>query len=422
MHKNHLSVAIVLDDKFPSASGVSRSIQTQIEELTQLGHHVTLIAPRTDLEAPEHATVVPVASFRFPGLPLHTRIIYASRRVARAISQEHHFDIIHSQTDTGALLLAAKIARVQHIPHIHTFHTNMAGSHTMPVPTFFASLGFRFCALLTARIHQRHLRSQHAAAPQLASESWIGWFDWHTQAIIAHGVDASTTPSHYMSAYIRAAACGVDLPGAIIPTGYNRTFEAYAQATQRQRQNDDGKIRFITISRLVKEKRLDVIIQAFQQAAIPQSELYIVGDGAESKRLAQLAQGSSNIIFTGHVGGRKAIVQLLRDADVFVLASYRFDNQPIVIPESLVVGVPILYCDDRLDVGLNHGNSLLVQPDTASLVAGMQRIAEPAYHQQLVDGAKSVLIELSPQATAAAYAQLYQQVIEQYTKDNSLAT
>ena len=218
-----------------------------------------------------------------------------------------------------------------------------------------------------------------------------------------------------MSAYIRAAARGVDLPGAIIPTGYNRTFEAYAQATQRQRQ-DDGKIRFITISRLVKEKRLDVIIQAFQQAAIPHSELYIVGDGAESKRLARLAQNSPNIIFTGHVGGRKAIVQLLRDADVFVLASYRFDNQPIVIPESLVVGVPILYCDDRLDVGLNQGNSLLVQPDTASLAAGMQRIAEPAYHQQLVDGTKSVLTELSPQATATAYAQLYQQVIEQYHK------
>ena len=416
MRTNHLSVAIVLDDKFPSASGVSRSIQTQIEELTQLGHHVTLIAPQTDLEAPEHATVVPVASFRFPGLPLHTRIIYASRRVARAISQEHHFDIIHSQTDTGALLLAAKIAQAQRIPHIHTFHTNMAGSHTMPVPTFFASLGFRLCALLTARIHQRHLHSQHAAAPQLASENWIGQFDWRTQAIIARAVDASTTPSHYMSAYIRAATHGVDLPGAIIPTGYNRAFEAYAQATQRQRQNDDGKIRFITISRLVKEKRLDVIIQAFQQAAIPQSELYIVGDGAESKRLARLAQGSPNIIFTGHVGGRKAIVQLLRDADVFVLASYRFDNQPIVIPESLVVGVPILYCDDRLDVGLNQGNSLLVQPDTASLAAGMQRIAEPAYHQQLVDGTKSVLTELSPQATATAYAQLYQQVIEQYHK------
>ena len=237
----------------------------------------------------------------------------------------------------------------------------------------------------------------------------------YAEAIIARAVDVSTTPSHYMSAYIRAAARGVDLPGAIIPTGYNRTFEAYAQATQRQRQ-DDGKIRFITISRLVKEKRLDVIIQAFQQAAIPHSELYIVGDGAESKRLARLAQDSPNIIFTGHVGGRKAIVQLLRDADVFVLASYRFDNQPIVIPESLVVGVPILYCDDRLDVGLNQGNSLLVQPDTASLAAGMQRIAEPTYHQQLVDGTKSVLTELSPQATATAYAQLYQQVIEQYHK------
>ena len=37
-----LSIAIVLDDKFPSSSGVSRSVQTQIEELSKIGHNITV--------------------------------------------------------------------------------------------------------------------------------------------------------------------------------------------------------------------------------------------------------------------------------------------------------------------------------------------------------------------------------------------
>ena len=121
-----LSIALIIDDKFPSSSGVSRSVQTQIEELTRLSHKVTLLAPYDNLEVPRQAKTIPVNSFRLPGLPIHTRILYATNHTAKVISQQHHFNLVHSQTDTGALLLAAKIARQQHIPHIHTFHTNIA--------------------------------------------------------------------------------------------------------------------------------------------------------------------------------------------------------------------------------------------------------------------------------------------------------
>ena len=174
-------------------------------------------------------------------------------------------------------------------------------------------------------------------------------------------------------------------------------------------------MRFISISRLVKEKRLDCVIKAFQRAAIPNSELLVVGDGAERKNLIRLAADTPNITFAGHVGDRKQIVQLLRDSDVFVLASYRFDNQPLVIPESLVMGLPVLYCDDRLDVGLHNGiNSLLVRPDEESLAQGMKKLASSTYRKKLSAGTKSVFKELSPEATATAYVKLYQQAITKY--------
>ena len=407
-----LSIALIIDDKFPSSSGVSRSVQTQIEELTRLSHKVTLLAPYDNLEVPRQAKTIPVNSFRLPGLPIHTRILYATNHTAKVISQQHHFNLVHSQTDTGALLLAAKIARQQHIPHIHTFHTNIAGSHTVPIPTFFASIGFRLYALNVAAIHkrrpQKHAKSKSTAL--LADESRIGRFDWRTQAIIASAVDASTTPSHYMTNYIHAAASGEVSLSAIIPTGYNRIFEEYARVAQRQRRNKT--VRFISISRLVKEKHLDCVIKAFQRAAIPNSELLVVGEN-----LIRLAADTPNITFAGHVGDRKQIVQLLRDSDVFVLASYRFDNQPIVIPESLVMGLPVLYCDDRLDVGLHNGtNSLLVQPDEESLAQGMKKLASSTYRKKLSAGTKSVFKELSPEATATSFVKLYQQAITKYSR------
>ena len=79
----YLSVAIVVDDKFPSGSGVSRSVQTQVEELTRQGHMVTLIVPRSDIIIPKNARVITVPSFRLPGMPKHTRILCASRRKKR---------------------------------------------------------------------------------------------------------------------------------------------------------------------------------------------------------------------------------------------------------------------------------------------------------------------------------------------------
>ena len=102
---------------------------------------------------------------------------------------------------------------------------------------------------------------------------------------------------------------------------------------------------------------------------------------------------TKRIVFTGHVSSQQEIVQKLCDSDVFVLASYRFDNQPIVITESLAAGVPLLYCDDRLDVGLNSDNSLLVEPYAESLADGMRRLADNKFRRQLLLKAYAYLLK-----------------------------
>ena len=45
-----MHVALLIDDFFPSSGGIGRSVETQIQELTDLGHWVSLIAPDRHLE------------------------------------------------------------------------------------------------------------------------------------------------------------------------------------------------------------------------------------------------------------------------------------------------------------------------------------------------------------------------------------
>jgi len=276
-----LHIALVLDDTYPDSSGVSRSVQTQIVELNRAGHSVTLIAPRTPLEPPENARTIAAPFHRPPGLPPHTTILSSSPHLARQISGQQRLDVIHSHTDVGAVILAARIARLQRIPHVHTFHTNIAGAHTRQALTLLASLGYRLRAHQLASLRGRSPRpGPRPSGGVLSGESAIGRFDWRTQALIAASVDAFTTPSGFMQRYIRAAAPDrTPLSGRVIPTGYSRSLESIIADTHRKRH--DGAIRFISVSRIAREKRLDVMIEAFRQADIPHSQLIIVGDGAE---------------------------------------------------------------------------------------------------------------------------------------------
>ena len=405
-----LHIALVLEDMFPDSSGVSRSVQMQIEELVRLEHRVMLLAPAVQLVPPANAETIRLPSYRFPGLPKHTRIIVSTHALAKQISRKHKFDVIHSQTDTGAVRLAAHIARIQHIPHIHTFHTNMAGAHSTAPIVAFLSIGYRLGAYKLRRIRGSTQALATINRAILHEESPLGLFDWRSQALMATSVDAITTPSRYMLRYIQAAGASMHIPNASIPTGYSRSFEAIIAKTRRKRTSH--ALRFVSVSRIVKEKRLAVVIDAFRQADIPDSELVIIGDGAELAALRAHARGDTRITFTGHVGSQQEIVQHLRDADIFILASYRFDNQPIVITEALAARLPVLYCDDRLDVGLHPNNSLLVEPSCKAFAAGMRQLANKSTRHRLSVGTNSVFRELSPEVTARAYIKLYRQLLK----------
>lgn len=91
---------------------------------------------------------------------------------------------------------------------------------------------------------------------------------------------------------------------------------------------------YITVTRLVPHKRVDIIVQAFAQLNIP---LLIIGDGPELPRLKNIA--TSNIKFLGYQSDEK-VAEYLGKARGFVCATE--EDFGIAIVEAQAAGCPII--------------------------------------------------------------------------------
>jgi len=92
---------------------------------------------------------------------------------------------------------------------------------------------------------------------------------------------------------------------------------------------------FITASRLVKNKRIDVLVEAFHH--LQDEKLLIVGDGPEIKHLKQLAP--KNVEFLGYQD-EASLIYLLQNAKAFLFASIEdFGIAPV---EAMATGTPVI--------------------------------------------------------------------------------
>lgn len=408
-----LRIAIIIDDFFPASGGIGRSVQTQLEELTAMGHEVTLIAPDRHLQKPRLGRIIECPTIYLEGLPAHLSVLHCTDRRAKLISSVGDFDVVHSQTERGALVLGARIARLQDIPHLHTFHANIAGTHQTVRGAFFGTLSYRLLVLPALR-GATQLETPPAKLPSARHETGglAARTDWKSFAQIAQRVDAYTVPSPFMRDLIDEAA-GEKLPSYVVPTGYNRGMLDAIAETQRER--DDQKVRFLSIGRLAKEKRLDVLIKAFRAADLPNAELVIVGDGDQRDPLKRLAAGADNIDFRWHLSSLSAIAYELVNADALVLSSYRFDSQGLVISEAVAAGLPVMYCDGRLTVGTSAESALLTGPDVKSMARGFVAMMDAGGRRAMSAASAKLLPDLSPERTAERYVAAYHDLIEERT-------
>jgi glycosyltransferase involved in cell wall biosynthesis len=128
---------------------------------------------------------------------------------------------------------------------------------------------------------------------------------------------------------------------------------------------------YITITRLVPHKRIDIIVEAFARLNLP---LVIVGTGPELPRLQKMA--SPNIRFTGYISDKQA-AGLLGRARGFVCATE--EDFGIALVEAQAAGCPVIAYGrgGALETVIEGETGLLFSEQAAdSLIEGVRTFEE----------------------------------------------
>ena len=154
----------------------------------------------------------------------------------------------------------------------------------------------------------------------------------------------------------RASAC-VAISSAVkdflnaekeVPTGYEIGVVHYGVEKSKfisdsRRPLLKDNIRIGTISRLVAQKNLKLLLSGFQNLCVskPESTLHIVGKGILEKELKEFADElkiNSNLTWTTQISN---VPEFFQEIDIFCLTS-NYEGFGLVLLESMAAGVPII--------------------------------------------------------------------------------
>ena len=282
-----------------NVGGVSRYLCALSDALAQRGHRVIIAA--------DHGRCEPIV--REMGathwrVPLHTSVEFSPQVLAAcwmlaARVRREPVDLIHAHTRV-AQVVAARLSCALRVPYVTTWHG-----------FFRPNLGRKWWPCtgdLTIAISEpvrRHLEQVfHVPSERIR--------------LIPHGIDLAPFESP------------VDPP---------------AQAAVRERAHllPHGPV-VGTISRLVRSKGLDLLIQSFSRvrASVPDAHLLIVGDGEDRARLERVARASGvedAIHFSGTLPDVRAALSLMQ---LFVFLPAEQEGFGLSLLEAMASGRPIV--------------------------------------------------------------------------------
>lgn len=302
----------------PMPGGMERHVECLTREQIRGGHRVTMSF--------RHGATVPMGATRLPTRkttgsrmlePVSDRLAFTAE-AATAIRElcggpsPKNVDLVHVHGDHVEATWLGPVCRRLGIPLFLTVHAALTDRHRR-----LARRVFRYVDAFVA------LGS--ATAADLA----------------ARGVDERR---------IRTMSSGLDLSGMPSP----------ADAGARER----GLI--VSIGALDPMKNHGLLIEAFRELARirPGLRLLIAGEGPERDRLNRLAAAGPGVELVGPLS-RQDVYQLVRRAEVFVLASRRLADKGEGVPtaalEALALGTPVVVSSDAsLDPVVTPGQAYRV--------------------------------------------------------------
>lgn len=101
-------------------------------------------------------------------------------------------------------------------------------------------------------------------------------------------------------------------------------------------------VRILFLSRLVKEKGIYEMLDAFQnlRLSFPDLELMVAGKGMEYRNVLSLSKDREGVTMVGHVSGQEKI-DLFTSCHIYCLPSYT-EGLPTTVIEAMAFGLPII--------------------------------------------------------------------------------
>lgn len=360
-----MKIAFFTDDYLPYVHGVTTSIHNYRRALEELGHEVWVVAPKPKIrgfvEHDDHAVRLPsINSYIFDKRPVS--LLYPG--IARKLDS-YDFDIVHSQTQFYMFVIAGMVAERKNIPHVttvHTLWTEMIDDYPAMVTAglIAVSIGYPF-------VFRKKPILPFNSPKEVRDLSITERIDirktqgWRLISAMVNQADAGIAPSEHLCKTLKDY--GATVPIVLQTNGIDPTYYRKAKVANSPIVKRDDEVFITCVARVSAEKRQYVLIEALAQMRHKEAKLVLVGDGPEIDRLTERAEAlgvRDRVMFAGMVSSDQ-VASILKQSDIFALASYQFDNQPMAILEALASGLPIVYCDDNLREGLDRDNALLTR-------------------------------------------------------------
>lgn len=172
--------------------------------------------------------------------------------------------------------------------------------------------------------------------------------------------------------------------------------------TERFSSNGHHGNYFVTLSRLVPHKRIDLVIEAFSRSRLP---LKIIGDGPQKLRLQKRA--TPNIEFLGYQS-EEAVAQLLGNARGFVCAAE--EDFGIAIVEAQAAGCPVITykAGGALETVIDGTTGLFFTEQSAgSLIEALKRFEDSSPYFRRDD-----MVENAQKFSKARFRNSFQEFVE----------
>ena len=345
-------------------------------ELAQRGHRVDVIhcidayrllarqEPARTYEDHPNVTVHGLRS-RFGFLsPLATQQtgspFFKSARIHQILDKA--FDVIHYHNIS--LVGGPKILEYGQGIKLYTMH-----EYWLVCPTHVL---FRFNCEVCTQPHCFLCELAHKRPPQWWRHSGL------LKAALKH-VDALIAPSRFSKD--KHQQMELDVPIVHLPN----FVPAMDGATPAPEEHDDGRMPeeeyFLFVGRLEKLKGLQALIPVFRHR---RAKLVIAGIGSYEPRLRQLAEGSVNIQFLGHVAGRQ-LQALYRLAVAVIVPSICMEIFPLVIIEAFRQKTPAIVRNlGGLPEIIEESGGGFVYDTEEELAAALDRLlADPSCRREL---------------------------------------